>query len=123
MKRSIYAEKVLRGVAPDDEDWTDHLRRAHAAVAGMTPPVFGAHRTKEGLNSYQVLAKTLDSCRGPIRVLDLGCGDGFLLRYLLPKLDRGSEVIGVDMVDSEIETARKTHQDPRVRFLCETAQD
>lgn len=88
----------------------------------MTPPVFGAYRTRDGLNSYEILAESVGP-RGAGAVLDLACGDGFLLRFVLPKLGRDATAFAVDMVPSEIERAKRDCRDPRARFLCETAQD
>jgi ubiquinone/menaquinone biosynthesis C-methylase UbiE len=123
MGQKEYFEKLIEGTNPEDRDWSDYLRKAHEAVPGMTPPVFGKYCTKEGLNSYQILAKTLDDLKNPVHVLDLACGDGFLLRYLLPKMDQNSSAVGVDMVPSEIALAQKNFPDPRAQFFCEMAQD
>lgn len=44
------------------------------------------------------------------RVLDIGCGQGFITRFL-----PGTEVIGMDISRSAIQHARK-HEDERVKF-------
>jgi 2-polyprenyl-3-methyl-5-hydroxy-6-metoxy-1,4-benzoquinol methylase len=46
-------------------------------------------------------------------VCDLGCGNGYLAGRLS---ERGYDVVGVDASEPYIETARRTHSSPRVRF-------
>ena len=53
--------------------------------------------------------------RGDERILDLGCGDGSLTAELAALVPRGS-VLGVDASASMIETARKDHAGPNLRF-------
>ena len=116
-----FREKLLQGQETDDGDWTEHLRIAHEEVSSMTPPVF-SHRTLAGQNSYQILAEAVTST-APLHVLDLACGDGFLLQSVLPRLHAASQVTGVDMVATDIDRARKNYPDSRVGFLCERAQE
>jgi SAM-dependent methyltransferase len=52
------------------------------------------------------------------RILDVGCGNGWLAGALS---DRGYEVIGIDMSDSGIRIARRSH--PGVRFEVLPAND
>jgi SAM-dependent methyltransferase len=122
MQTQGYSEKLFAGLKLSDQDWTSYLKEAHRDAPGMTPPAFAGYRTREGLNSYQVLAAALDTmASGPKRVLDLACGDGFLLQYLLPRLESGSHVMAVDMVASELERARSIYH--QVEYRCEQAQD
>ena len=48
--------------------------------------------------------------RGDERVLDVGCGDGYITRSIAARLPRGS-VVGVDASPRMIEAAR-SHADP-----------
>ncbi len=122
MPGTDYADRLLNGLPVGDEDWEAHLLRAHEETPGMTPPAFGAYRTREGLSSYEILASALARDAPSCRILDLACGDGFLVQYLLPRIDARSRVWGVDMVPTEIERARRAYPDPRTEFLCERAQ-
>ena len=122
MPGTDYADRLLNGLPVGDEDWEAHLLRAHEETPGMTPPAFGAYRTREGLSSYEILASALARDAPSCRILDLACGDGFLVQYLLPRMDARSRVWGVDMVPTEIERARRAYPDPRTEFLCERAQ-
>ena len=53
-----------------------------------------------------------------IRVLDVGCGNGFLCRRLLAK---GFDVVGIDLSESGIEIARRAS--PAARFEVLAADD
>lgn len=120
---SKYSEKLLAGIAPTDQDWVEHLQEAHRIAPSMTPHAFASYRTSDGLNSYDVLARSLSSLRvaDPV-VVDLACGDGFLLHSLLTKLSAASCVVGIDMSDRELEIARASFTDPRVSFENAQAQ-
>lgn len=62
--------------------------------------------------------------RGDERVLDVGCGDGYITRSIAVHLPRGS-IVGVDASPRMIEAAR-SHPDPPgsdVRFLIADALD
>jgi ubiquinone/menaquinone biosynthesis C-methylase UbiE len=49
------------------------------------------------------------------RILDVGCGTGSLTRVLLESADVKS-IVGVDLADVYLESARQTIRDPRVDF-------
>ncbi len=56
------------------------------------------------------------------RVIDLGCGDGELLRILSPKIDYGK---GVDTNKKDIELAKKLNEKrsfSNIEFVCEDAE-
>ena len=55
---------------------------------------------------------------GPLRVLDLGCGNGFTAGYLARL---GHQVVGVDAAPDGIELARAAH--PKVRFHVASLYD
>ncbi|MCA9491688.1 MAG: class I SAM-dependent methyltransferase [Myxococcales bacterium] len=50
---------------------------------------------------------------GPLRVLDIGCGNGALLRQLAPDLQEG---LGVDASSAMVAIARRDTPDPHLRF-------
>ena len=68
------------------------LRDFHAERPGVTGEAFGHGRAADGRTSYEVLRDAVAGCR---RVLDLGCGDGVLLR-LLAAADGGGGADGRD---------------------------
>ena len=119
---SKYSEKLLRGEIPNEEDWANHLIEAHKNTPSMSPNAFAPYRTIEDKSSYEVLAETLRNPKEDKVVLDLACGDGYLIPFLLPRLSNDSKVIGVDMSRAELAVATKTIADPRVSFYCAKAQ-
>lgn len=119
---SQLTEKIARGERTSEQDWTEHLIEAHRLAPSMTPQAFASYATNEGLNSYQFLARSLDTWQGKdITVLDLACGDGHLTPALLAKLGRRAQVIGADMSDAELAVAKRNHSDSRLSFHCARA--
>jgi SAM-dependent methyltransferase len=119
---SKFSEKLLQGLATTDEDWSEHLIEAHKTAPSMTPHAFAPYRTSEGLNSYEILARSIVAPASDVSVLDLACGDGYLLQFLLPRISPSSRVFGVDMSEGELAVARRSYGDPRVSFLNAKAQ-
>jgi ubiquinone/menaquinone biosynthesis C-methylase UbiE len=58
----------------------------------------------------------------PRRVLDVGCGTGYLLRLLARRYPQAAELVGVDAAPSMIETAEQAADDRRVRFMVGVAE-
>lgn len=123
MQLSHFADKIFRGETPNDQDWEEHLIAAHELAPSMTPLAFAGFRNLKGLNSYEVLASTFDSLpNNPLNVLDLGCGDGHLIGYFLPKLVSDSTVVGVDISEVELNAARASFPETHISFLLAKAQ-
>jgi ubiquinone/menaquinone biosynthesis C-methylase UbiE len=120
---STYSKKLREGAIPTDQDWQDHLVEAHHRAPSMTPKAFADHKTKDGINSYQLLANALqkNGQRADL-VIDLACGDGFLFQYILPKLSKSARIIGIDMSEAELAIAKQSVNDPRASFICGRAQ-
>lgn len=76
------------------------LRRFHDRAPGGSPRAFATGRLPDGRDTYAWLA---DHAAPGQRVLDLCCGDGFLLAMLA---ERGVEGVGVDLSRGELEVAR-----------------
>lgn len=56
------------------------------------------------------------SYQGASAILDVGCGDGRITRYLAERLKNG-KIIGVDLTEDMIRHARKAHADvPNLAF-------
>ncbi len=97
------------------------LRDYHRHHPGITARVFARGRTDDGLSSYDLLAALVpDGDVGRARVLDLGCGDGYLLERLLARGLSPDRIAGADMSPEELSLARR--RVPGVRLLCERAQ-
>jgi len=54
-------------------------------------------------------------------ILDVGAGDGFLVRFLLPLLGPDAVLTEVDVADQMIAENQRRHPDPRLRFLVADA--
>ena len=59
----------------------------------------------------------------PFRVLDVGCGTGYLLRRLAGRVPQALELAGIDAAPAMIETARAMAADSRMRFATGTAEE
>jgi ubiquinone/menaquinone biosynthesis C-methylase UbiE len=65
-------------------------------------------------------ALALSRCPAPRRILDVGCGTGYLLRELAARVPAAAELAGIDAAPAMIETAREmaraAARDGRLRF-------
>nr|WP_321402214.1 methyltransferase domain-containing protein [uncultured Desulfobacter sp.] len=52
------------------------------------------------------------------RVLDIGCGAGVLVPYLLEQLSSAGRLIEMDFSDQMIKANQERHTDERIRFIC-----
>jgi SAM-dependent methyltransferase len=57
----------------------------------------------------------------PLRVLDVGCGTGALLREIVVRVPYGELYVGIDPSQGMLEEARRT-SDPRIRFIRGAAE-
>ena len=58
----------------------------------------------------------------PRRVLDVGCGTGYLLRRIAARTPDAAELVGIDPAARMVRVAQEATADPRVRFLAGTAE-
>jgi SAM-dependent methyltransferase len=77
----------------------DYLQEWHDRHAGATAAVLRPLTDDAGRNSYEVLAQVVQGQHEP--VLDLACGDGYLLELLRPK----HACLGVDRNVAELNAA------------------
>jgi ubiquinone/menaquinone biosynthesis C-methylase UbiE len=64
----------------------------------------------------------LASAPSPQRILDVGCGTGYLLRRLADRCPAATELAGVDAAAGMVEVARKATADGRLSFTVGTAE-
>jgi ubiquinone/menaquinone biosynthesis C-methylase UbiE len=64
----------------------------------------------------------LSASAAPRRVLDVGCGTGYLLRVLARQYPQASELAGIDPAPSMIKAAAESAGDQRLRFSAGTAE-
>ncbi|MCE4053723.1 class I SAM-dependent methyltransferase [Pseudomonas sp. Au-Pse12] len=96
------------------------LQDFHQRRPGTTPPAFAKLSLTGRGSSYDMLAATLTAQRPEARLLDLGCGDGFLLDLLAGHCPT-ARLLGVDMSATELEAAH-TRLAGRALLLNERAQ-
>ncbi len=120
-----FESKIAKGIKPTDEDWNRYLMEVHRQAPSMTPAIFAPYKTSEGLNSYEILAAALEGLtQRAAAVLDLACGDGYLIPLLLKTLGPSATVTGVDMSDGELQVARaKFAHNPQVKLHQARAQE
>lgn len=82
----------------------EFLLAFHARFPGASARAYGRGRGADGRSSYEVLADV-----APVggRVLDLGCGDGFLLERLVARGHSPGDLVGVDLSRHELAAARR----------------
>ena len=99
----------------------EFLRAFHARHPGVTARAMarGVVDDGEGRSSYARLA---DEARAGERVLDLGCGDGWLLALLRGRGHAAGTLVGVDMSPEELAAARARDALAGVDLRCERAQ-
>jgi ubiquinone/menaquinone biosynthesis C-methylase UbiE len=67
-------------------------------------------------------ALAVSVCAAPRRVLDVGCGTGYLLRLLARRCPRATELAGIDPAPAMISAARQAAGDRRPRFTVGVAE-
>lgn len=97
----------------------DELFARYHAEPGKTVRVHERWRDDRGRTSYEVLVEAVDAIAPTGRVLDLACGDG----YLLAMLERRGlcELVGVDRSAQELAAARE-RLGPNVELVCDDAR-
>ncbi len=75
---------------------------------------------------HQIADRTADlalSCvPRPSRILDVGCGTGYLLRQLAERAPQAGELAGIDAAPAMIDAAQGGPSDARLRFSVGTAE-
>jgi SAM-dependent methyltransferase len=83
--------------------------------------VFARGKDELGESSYQRIAQTIPTTGDNVTVLDLACGDGYLLELLRERMAPSARFIGVDMSTDEL-TAARARLGSNVDLRCERAQ-
>jgi len=95
-------------------------------VAAFSERAAGYESGWRGRMHHDIADKAIDlaltASARPDRVLDVGCGTGYLLRRLAARLPEAGELAGIDAAPAMIETARKLADDSRIRFATATAE-
>ncbi|MCK4710789.1 MAG: class I SAM-dependent methyltransferase, partial [Gammaproteobacteria bacterium] len=82
----------------------------HNSNTGVTSKVFADLPVIKGtqlvMSSYQCLTSIVESQPGKLSILDLACGDGFLLSILAGRNQQDLSLLGIDLSQGEIDAAR-----------------
>ena len=101
---STWTESLANNQHPDGKALIAHLRTVHQNNTGFTEKCASSCRDKNGRNSYEWLAEIVPDIDG-IRVLDLACGSGPLLKILYDS-NKNLRLKGVDMCPEELALAK-----------------
>jgi ubiquinone/menaquinone biosynthesis C-methylase UbiE len=77
--------------------------------------------TEKGLHSYALLVDFLQDTRGAL--LDVACGDGFLLEMFFQQRQSAQELFGIDMSVGELEVAWQNEHLPKTHVLRGNARE
>jgi len=99
------------------------LRNFHARFPGATSTAMSWAKTEDGRSSYQHLADLIPLTDQPLTVLDLACGDGYLLSLLQQRHQPNLHLIGIDMSPEELTAAHQRLNDPTIELRQENARD
>jgi SAM-dependent methyltransferase len=110
-----YLDRVMAGEEPTATEWNDYLVAFHRAYTGVTPALVAHMRSPEGHSTYHELAKRIKRLAPEARdILDVGCGDGTLLRELTRAFGPSAVLTGVDLSEEELARARAILPDVRL---------
>ena len=101
---SIWTDSLANNQLPGDKALLAHLRTVDQNNAGFTEKCASSCRDKAGRNSYEWLAEIVPDVDG-IRVLDLACGSGPLLKILYDR-NKNFKLKGADISPEELELAK-----------------
>ena len=118
---STWTESLANNQQPDSKALLAHLRTVHQNNTGFTEKCASSCRDKAGRNSYEWLAEIVPDVDG-IRVLDLACGSGPLLKILYNR-NKNFRLKGVDMCPEELALAKARMSDGTVDLFQLEAQN
>ncbi|MGD0391613.1 MAG: class I SAM-dependent methyltransferase [Acidimicrobiales bacterium] len=98
----------------------------HRDVAAFDQRAATYDEGRHGALHHEISDRTVDlvtaSAEVPRRVIDIGCGTGYLLRLLAAHFSDATELVGVDPAPKMIDAARATTADDRIRFSLGVAE-
>jgi ubiquinone/menaquinone biosynthesis C-methylase UbiE len=96
-------------------------------VAAFDQRARGYEEGWRGRLHHEIADRTADlalACApAPQRILDVGCGTGYLLRQLAARCPQASELAGIDAAPTMIEVAAAMSADDRLHFRTGTAEE
>ena len=118
---SIWTDSLTRNIRPNGNALIDHLRTVHQKHTGFTEACAISCRDELGRNSYEWLAELVPNNRS-LRVLDLACGSGPLLKMLFDR-NKNLNLTGVDMCPEELALAKTRLINSGTDFFVSKAQN
>ena len=118
---SLWTESLTRNLHPDSNALVDHLRIVHHKHTGFTEACASSCRDKAGRNSYEWLAEIVPNNKS-LRVLDLACGSGSLLKILSDR-NQNLNLKGIDMCPEELKLAKNLLINSGVNLIESKAQN
>ena len=118
---SIWTDTLTRNLHPDGNALIDHLRTVHQEHAGFTEACASFCRDETGRNSYEWLAELVPDNEG-LRVLDLACGSGLLLKILFDR-NKNLNLKGIDMCPEELALAKTRLINSGINLIESKAQN
>ena len=118
---SIWTDSLARNLHPDGNALVDHLRTVHQEHTGFTEACASSCRDEAGRNSYEWLAELVPDNEG-LRVLDLACGSGPLLKILFDR-NKNLNLKGIDMCPEELALAKTRLINTGVNLIESKAQN
>ncbi|HXL20397.1 MAG TPA: class I SAM-dependent methyltransferase [Streptosporangiaceae bacterium] len=98
----------------------------HRDVAAFEDRAAGYQEGWRGRLHHDIIGRTavlaLSASTAPRRVVDIGCGTGYLLRLLARQWPQATELAGIDPAPSMIEAAAGPGRDERLRFSSGAAE-
>jgi len=119
---TAYLRRLIDGETPSVDEWNAHLIAFHERYENATSGPLSLMRTSTGETSYHIVARrTLELVPAAHAVLDIGCGDGLLLRRFKRTSAHPLELVGIDLCEAELERARAMLDG--ATFLCGDARE
>ena len=118
---SIWTDRLTQNLQPDSDALVDHLRAVHQEHTGFTEECASSCRDEVGRNSYEWLAELVPDNKD-LRVLDLACGSGPLLKILFDR-NKNLNLKGIDMCPEELVLAKSLLKNSGVNLIQSKAQN
>jgi len=118
---SMWTDSLARNLHPDGNALVDHLRTVHQEHTGFTEACASSCRDEAGRNSYEWLAELVPDNES-LRVLDLACGSGPLLKILFDR-NKNLNLKGIDMCPEELALAKTRLVNSGVNLIESKAQN
>ncbi len=120
--QSYFRSRSGTNTIPAAFEGSRFLREWHARYPGTTSSTFWYGRVaNDGRSSYALLVDDIAKLPSPETVIDLGCGDGYLLALLSERMP-ASQLVGIDTAPEELELALRRALPQNAKLLLGNAE-